>query len=523
VKVTLGEIVRAREVELLKKETPLGQVATAYCPSRTVGIEIEVADHEVVKTRGEVESLRDVASCYDGSISGGGEAIEYNSPPLRYGEVESWVYYMTQRLASAGGSVNNSCGLHVHVDIRDYDPENLVALSIVLFAAQKRLFGMSGNRQGNRYCAEWTVNTVLDIKDMARRGMSIEDIAEAMPTRYLAFNLKAFNEHGTIEFRLHEGTLDPAEITGWCRLLRDIVDTCSGLTNFQLSDTESVEEWLLRNSDSHNREWVLTALDKKVAEDKVRCEECGEWIDVHSATTCGECFWPSAETIRCAYCHERHMALGIHLDEFDNVQTDTSSSNFSGRDMRGWDFEGADLDNSNFCRANLIGARVNGASLRGSHFVEAELIAANFQFSNLSGADLFGANLRQANFEAANLSHANLESSYLESANLNAANATDASFYGAHLEGLDAVSACFAGADLRGADLRGANLEGADLSNANLLGADLRMANLRRANLGYANLRDANLGGADLRGTWLEGEDLSSLSVRSFLSEGVVQ
>lgn len=70
-------------------------------------------------------------------------------------------------------------------------------------------------------------------------------------------------------------------------------------------------------------------------------------------------------------------------------------------------------------------------------------------------------------------------------------------------------NASFAGADLRGADLKrldlsginlkGANLKDADLSGVNLKGADLGEASLWGANLNQANLSNANLKRTDLR------------------------
>jgi hypothetical protein len=77
----------------------------------------------------------------------------------------------------------------------------------------------------------------------------------------------------------------------------------------------------------------------------------------------------------------------------------------------------------------------------------------------------------------------------------------------------------FAGADLRGEDLREAHLAGADLTgaklvDANLHGVDLRGSRLRETVLDAADLRDAQLDGADLSSASLRGARLAGSRLR---------
>jgi uncharacterized protein YjbI with pentapeptide repeats len=73
----------------------------------------------------------------------------------------------------------------------------------------------------------------------------------------------------------------------------------------------------------------------------------------------------------------------------------------------------------------------------------------------------------------------------------------------------------FAGADLRGANLKNANLTGAELSNANLTGADLSSATLIFADLRGANLKGANLSSANLRGANLSAANMSNANLNN--------
>jgi hypothetical protein len=111
-----------------------------------------------------------------------------------------------------GAYVNNSCGLHVHLDMRKRD-HKLCYLN--LYKALPVLAAMVpiNRTQNNIYC-------------MLNRSGEFDNIEKMDRTtrRRQAINPVAFDDHGTIEVRLHSGSLNATKINNWINILTAIVD-----------------------------------------------------------------------------------------------------------------------------------------------------------------------------------------------------------------------------------------------------------------------------------------------------------
>lgn len=111
-------------------------------------------------------------------------------------------------------SVNKTCGMHVHFDFSRQGSDSA-------YLAGKRLgkclpilaLLVPESRRDNTYCK-------LGVSEF--EGNSSE--------RYHAVNMTAFNKHGSIEVRLHGGTLDALKIQRWIELLRTIMEMPNGAT-----------------------------------------------------------------------------------------------------------------------------------------------------------------------------------------------------------------------------------------------------------------------------------------------------
>jgi Putative amidoligase enzyme len=100
--------------------------------------------------------------------------------------------------------VNDTCGLHVHLDMRNRDVEKCYER---LIKFQDVLFGMVDcDRWDNEYCMYTNVHN--------------------MKQRYVAINKDdAYRQHKTIEVRLHHATLDVKRIEQWIKLLLNVIST----------------------------------------------------------------------------------------------------------------------------------------------------------------------------------------------------------------------------------------------------------------------------------------------------------
>lgn len=101
--------------------------------------------------------------------------------------------------------VNRSCGLHVHVDARDLSIAERNNIDAWWTMLEPVIHGMvSPSRRGGEYCRT---------SRHCSKG-----------SRYRSLN--RCSPHGTLEFRLHQGTLDSVRVLGWARLCLAFVETC---------------------------------------------------------------------------------------------------------------------------------------------------------------------------------------------------------------------------------------------------------------------------------------------------------
>jgi hypothetical protein len=147
-------------------------------------------------------------------------------------------------LVREGGIADASCGLHVHVDARDLATRDVLKLLRVYRKVEPGLYEIvAPSRRGNHFSRPWgdhfmeagcfkklPVETRSRMMDVALYGSEAEAARiKARPTkhhvRYHGLNLNSILLHGTIEFRLHHGTVNKKKILMWAGV-------CMALVNF---------------------------------------------------------------------------------------------------------------------------------------------------------------------------------------------------------------------------------------------------------------------------------------------------
>jgi hypothetical protein len=122
-------------------------------------------------------------------------------------------------LQDAKCSVNSSCGLHVHLDMRNRDVatafHNLVKMQKFLIDSQPI------ERRSNTYCKP------TEFADIEK--YSYKDGHRGRSERYLVINPMSYARHKTLEIRVHKGTVDCIEISNWINFLLPIVNKSTKL------------------------------------------------------------------------------------------------------------------------------------------------------------------------------------------------------------------------------------------------------------------------------------------------------
>jgi len=150
-------------------------------------------------------------------------------------EITSIVKKMYKILTDAGCEVNNSCGLHVHLDMRYRNP---MTSYHNLFKCQRMLLNLSSeDREDSTWCKPNTKSNLID----HLRSYYDDDGDLVEPDKYMIINPLSYNRLRTIEVRVGDGTMDYTRVVAWVDLLCTIVDDIDEMES-QYTNIESFSE-----------------------------------------------------------------------------------------------------------------------------------------------------------------------------------------------------------------------------------------------------------------------------------------
>lgn len=154
------------------------------------------------------ESVRDHRSPF----SRGFEAV---SPPLYGADGLRQLATACNALAFRGGRVNRSCGFHVHVAAADmsFEDRRRVFMRYAVMEPIINSLVAPSRRGGNRLCS-----LINGHAHAIAHATTDRSLCAAMGSRYRTLNAHAFERHGTIEFRQHQGTLEADKAIHWACL-----------------------------------------------------------------------------------------------------------------------------------------------------------------------------------------------------------------------------------------------------------------------------------------------------------------
>jgi hypothetical protein len=196
-------------------------------PSQYMGVEVEVENVDWRDWRQDEPGLARAVEAYwsveeDGSLRNKG--IELVSRPYFGQDLLNALQVLEAGLpAYASWSLRTS--VHVHLDVRDLEPRQLLSMVYMYIFLERVLFAYAPDRVDSQYCVPWFcskggVDGVIHCLQIENSdGLLLYlDVVE----RYTAFNLKAVRKYATVEVRHLGGTNNYTFLVKWINLLMGI-------------------------------------------------------------------------------------------------------------------------------------------------------------------------------------------------------------------------------------------------------------------------------------------------------------
>lgn len=190
-------------------------------PKDAVGLEFEYEGVSAYPPGASFQSVYTVKE--DGSLRDHGREFVFREP-LFGKDLTDALATMDKTVKYHGYKVNYRTGLHVHLDVRDMEIEQLWTLLLVYAVVEPLLFAkfVGEDRYNNNFCVPWarTGESFKQIAKLNRQQTAKQLQAEfASIDRYAALNLQAVYKYGSIEFRHLENTLDFKRIESWINVI----------------------------------------------------------------------------------------------------------------------------------------------------------------------------------------------------------------------------------------------------------------------------------------------------------------
>jgi hypothetical protein len=158
--------------------------------------------------------------------------VEFVTPKLHYADMPTFQECIRQ-LRHAGAKVNNSCGLHVHVDAANHNRQSLKNLLSIMYSKEDILFKalQVNETRASRWCQKVREPMLKKARKLSAAetrdltsleaiwyGGSSGRLEHYNWTRYYALNLHSVFYRGTVEWRCFNSTLHAGRAAAYVNL-----------------------------------------------------------------------------------------------------------------------------------------------------------------------------------------------------------------------------------------------------------------------------------------------------------------
>jgi len=145
--------------------------------------------------------------------------------PLPIADLDKAFGELSKALTSHNTNVKPTyrAGIHVHVNVQDLTPKQLMTFLAVYFMFEEVLLSYCDKtRSGNHFClrmsdASYTLDMISEaIANSDLQSLNTEDL------RYASLNITSLFKYGSVEFRALESTIDFNKIKQWAAVLNQL-------------------------------------------------------------------------------------------------------------------------------------------------------------------------------------------------------------------------------------------------------------------------------------------------------------
>lgn len=199
--------------------------------------------------------------------------LEVCSPPAQFAQAMPEIREVIECLAGDKNiQADNRCSLHVHVEVADFDDNDIIDLIERWIWYEHFFFFLTHPKRWlNRYCKPLGFFYGFDDKKILNAKRCAEILSD---NKYFALNFYHFQKgkRKTIEFRIMDASacLDPDDTINWCKLLLCFVEQSklnrSGkntITDFSYKNLDNIFEFLNLSQYFQSHEvslWVISKL-----------------------------------------------------------------------------------------------------------------------------------------------------------------------------------------------------------------------------------------------------------------------
>lgn len=183
----------------------------------TFGIELEVSDISIPSAQSLINRAGIAWQVKrDGTHHVSAEAVSPILTAERLDEAKT----ATRVLRLGGATVNKQCGLHVHLGADEYGLEGVANLVWNWNLAHATIGALvAPSRLNNQFCTPLPLPLIDTQVEKVRNGDISNINHNPRARRYLSLNLDSYRYHGTVEVRLHHGTLNGSKVKAWAEFV----------------------------------------------------------------------------------------------------------------------------------------------------------------------------------------------------------------------------------------------------------------------------------------------------------------